>query len=235
MTIGFKLNLTCSVLSGAEDLRLSPRLSGQRQAGRRRRGVRRDVLHWRVRRIGSIDGNDCQGGRYQQTRMTGRQRAAGLDEAARQDARPKPGRASARCSPGVWGEADARAQSNTESCEVMRAGAGPARVEAWLTRGWQQGGGAPGAGLRQQLRGCEPSVDKKRAKGRGARMCPARKFRWADGGARPPVRPRPAPPDGEKRGRGEGGGVAAKQTLGARPGALAPRGPGTQRPSPMGP
>ena len=41
-------------------------------------------------------------------------------------------------------------------------------------------------------------------------MCPARKFRWADGGARPPVRPRPAPPDGEKRGRGEGGGGRGK-------------------------
>ena len=36
-------------------------------------------------------------------------------------------------------------------------------------------------------------------------MCPARKFRWADGGARPPVRPRPASPDGENRGKGGGG------------------------------
>ena len=37
---------------------------------------------WQVRRIGGIHGNNCQGleGRYQQYRMTGRQRAAGPDE-----------------------------------------------------------------------------------------------------------------------------------------------------------
>ena len=100
--------------------------------------------------------------------MTGRQRAAGQDEAAQQAAWPKPGEGALL--PWGMGEADARAQLNTEAkargrrVEVMRAGAGPARVAAQLTYGRQQG---RGAGLRQHLRGCKPSVDIKEKGGRG--------------------------------------------------------------------
>ena len=73
------------VLSEAEDLRLSRRLAGRRPAGRRRRAVRREVLADSTDLDGGIDGNDCQGGRHQQNRMTGRQRAAGPDERTRRE------------------------------------------------------------------------------------------------------------------------------------------------------
>ena len=48
-------------------------------------GARWGERCWQVRRIGGIDGNDCQGGRHQQNRMTGRQRAAGPDERTRRE------------------------------------------------------------------------------------------------------------------------------------------------------
>ena len=91
-------------------------------------------------------------------------------------------------------------------------------------------------------RGCDSNYEaasqaliKREQRGGGPGCAPPENLGGRTGGPGPrsgPARPRPT---GKNGGGGKGGGVAAKQTLGARPGALAPRGPGTQRPSPMGP
>ena len=161
-----------------------PALAGRRPAGRRRRAVRREVLagstDWRHRR-------QRLSGRSASTKPDDRQATrsgAGRGCTARRVAEARPG-----CSPEGWGEANARAGSRCEAnsrgriVEVMRAGAGLARVAAQLTHGRLQG---RGAGLRQQLRGCKPSVDIKE-KGGGGRRRPARKIGRAAGAGSGPA------------------------------------------------
>ena len=58
------------------------RSSAQPTAGRPSAG-RGEERCWQFRRSGGIDGNDCQGGRHQPNRMTGRQRAARPNEPTR--------------------------------------------------------------------------------------------------------------------------------------------------------
>ena len=188
-----------ALVSGVEDRRLSRPTAGRQKW--RRPSVRREVLacstDWRHRRQ-RLSGRSVST-LIEQNRMTGRQRAEGPDEAALQDAWPKPSRARARCSPGGGGkpmrEGSRTLRQRHGAAESESCGPGQGRPE-WRRSRLMAGSRAAERGCDSNCEAASRSLIKGMREEGARRRHPAGNLRWAAGprpGPRPPHGPRPGP------------------------------------------